>query len=390
MKTAMLLVAVLGAGSAAAATTLLTSAPRAPQVTFSSGDWDDEHPGPDSSRVAQLLEGMGRADPVACEMLSAQVGNGWWNSGDELGVGRLADARVEADAARDSISGQVRDQGAIRLLTARLADDDPCVRHTAARMLGHSVTPDQDLAALLDGSSARVREAALLAIGSHDRPALRQRVEEQLRSPDVPTAAMAAWALGELEDRESVGALERVLEHDAAAVRTAAAWALGQVESVDAAPSLERMAEHDDNRLARLAAVEALGEIEAARSAPVLARVVGGKDERLAVAAAEAIGNLDDLETAPPELLRAVASGGPPLRHAAVEALASIEDPASAGALLPLITDPDADTRRMVIEALGNMGAVQAKAPITAALEDRNPDVRRTAVEALAELEDDD
>ena len=390
MKTAMLLVAVLGAGSAAAATTLLTSAPNRVQATLSSGDWDDERPGPDSTRVALLLDALGSSDPVACEMLSAQVGNGWWNDGDELGVGRLADARVAADAARDSISGRVRNPGAIRLLTARLADDDPCVRHTAARMLGHSAMPDQQLAELLDGSSARVREAALLAIGSHDRPGLRQRVEQQLRSSDVPTVAMAAWALGELEDRESVGSLEQVMGHDAAAVRTAAAWALGQIESVDATPSLERMAERDDSRMARLAAIEALGQIESARSAPVLARVLGGEDQRLAVAAAEAMADLDDLETAPPELIRAVASGYTPLRHAAVEALTSIEDPASSGALLPLITDPDADTRRMVIEALGNMGAVQAKAPITAALEDHDPEVRRTAVEALAELEDDD
>ncbi len=417
MKAILLAVGVLGAGSAAA--TMLTSTGSEMSVrAHASGSWDDERPGPDSARVAILLDAMSRTDPVACEMLSDQIGN-FWNNGGDWGLGELSDVRSATRAAKDSVSGRVSDPGAIRHLLAQLSSDDPCVRRTAAKMLGRSTAADNVLERLLDDSSARVREAALLAIGTHDRPQLRPRVERMLGADGVADVAMAAWALGELEDRGSVDALERVLGHASPRVRMTAAWALGtiedpravpsllpllrdrevmvrwaaadalgDIESVEAAPALERVVNEESDRRVRLQAIEALGDIEAARSAPVLARVLAGSDIELSVAAASAIGDLDDLEHAPPELMRAAASPDPQLRKAAVSALENIEDPASAAALLPLVSDADPEIRRDVIHALGEMNAREAKAAITRATEDSDPDVRRAAVEALAELED--
>lgn len=416
MKPILLLVGVLGAGSAAAATTMLTLVPEgAPSVT--AGDWNDGRPGPDSARVAILLDAMAATDPVACEMLSDQVGNFWWG-GDEWGIGRLADARQGVGAAKDSVSGRVRDPAAIRQLTARLASDDPCVRRTAAKMLGGSTVDDAALARLLDDPSPRIREAALLAIGHHDRPALRPRVERMLRSDNQPEAVMAAWSLGELEDRESVDPLVRLLDHRSARMRMTVAWALGQIEDpratrpllplledsdaavrwatavalgdiedVAAAPALEQRVERERDRGVRLAAIEALGNIEAARSAPVLAGVLEEGDAELAVAAAEAISDLDDLTQAPPALVRVLTSSDPRIRKAAVHALENIEDPETAPALLGLVTDPDPEIRRAAVELLGEFRWRDAKPAITGALEDRDAGVRRAAVEALAEIE---
>src|SRR5574338_1725605 len=160
MRALLLLVGVIGAGSAATAAGMLTSAHRGASVAAVSGIRDDSRPGPDSARVAILLDALSRTDPALCEMLSDQIGN-FWNSSGEWGIGDLSDARPGVRAAKDSISGQVRDPAAIRQLVARLSSDDPCVRRTAARMLGGSTVSDDELGKLLDDPSARVREAAL-------------------------------------------------------------------------------------------------------------------------------------------------------------------------------------------------------------------------------------
>ena len=418
MRSLLLLAGLVGAGSAATAATMLTSTYGPMTASVASGSRGDKHPGPDSARVSMLMDAMSHTDPAVCEMLSDQIGN-FWNSSGEWGIGQLSDARSGARAAKDSISGQVRDPAAIRQLIARLSSDDPCVRRTAAKMLGGSTISDEELGKLLDDPSPRVREAALLAVGHDERPALRARVERMLRSDDVSLVTMAAWALGELEDRESVEPLQAVLDHSSPRVRTTAAWALGEIEdphavrallplvrdretgvrwaaasglgnieSVEAASALEQLLASEPDRRVRLAAIEALGQIEAARSAAPLARVIAGDDAELAVAAAEAIGNLDDLDHAPPELVRAASSSDPDMRRAVVSALASIEDPATVSALLPLLNDADPDIRRDVIETLGELHAQQAKPGITRALNDKMPEVRKAAVEALAELED--
>jgi HEAT repeat protein len=419
MKPALVLVAVLTGGSAVAAATMLTIAgPTAGQASITIGDWERGRPGPDSARVALMLDAMQRTDPVACELLSDQIGNFWWGSG-EWGIGRLRDARADVRAAKDSVSGRVRDAAAIRHLTTRLESDDPCVRRTAAKMLGHSTVGDHELVRLLDGARSRLREAALLAIGEAERPTLRSRVERELRSDDPAVVAMAAWALGELEDRQSLDPLVDALRHDDTRVRMTAAWALGMIEdpkavpallralddrevmvrwavvdafgdieSREAADALERVVRSEDDRRVRLAAIEALGNIEDPGSVDALAEVLDGNDIELSVAAAEAIGNLDNLHRAPAALMRAVTSSEQELRRAAVFALEHLEDPASASAMLAVIADPDPEIRRAAIGMLGEVGAMDAKAAIARALEDHDPEVRMAAIEALAELED--
>ncbi|MCB9505573.1 MAG: HEAT repeat domain-containing protein, partial [Gemmatimonadales bacterium] len=342
MKPLALLLSAIGLGSVAAAR--VVTPPTAVPQSLHIGDWtdwSDERPGPDSARVAILLGAMGSTDAAVCEMLSDQLGN-FWFSGGEFGIGRLADARVAARAARDSLSGRLRDPAAIALVTARLASDDPCVRRTAARLLGRSTAPDAALARLATDANPRIREAGLLAIGTHDRPDLRTRVESALTDREAGVRAMAAWALGSLEDRASVDALTPVLRDPDLRVRTNAAWALGtiedpravsallpllrdadvgvrattaealgDIEAIEAAEPIEQLLERDADRRVRFAAVEALGQIEAASSAEPLARVLEAGDAELAVAAADALGSLDNLRRAPAALMRAASASDP-------------------------------------------------------------------------------
>lgn len=418
MKPLVVLLAAAGVGSAAAATTMLTIAGPSPQ-SITIGGWNDERPGPDSSRVARLLTTMGQTDPVACEMLSDQIGNFWWG-GDEWGIGRLSDARTDVRAAKDSVSGHVRDAGAIRHLVATLSADDPCVRRTAAKMLGNSTIADNELARLFDDASPRVREAALYAAGSEERPALRGRLEDALESRDDATAAMAAWALGNLEMRESVGPLSTALRRNNGRVRINAAWALGMIEDARAveplrgvlrdpdpilratavsalgdiealgsAADVERVLREDNDRRVRLAAIEALGNIESMTSLDVLSSVLDGNDVELSIAAVEAIDNLDDINRAPAGLLRAAGSNVPELRRSAAMALGNIADPNTVDILIGLLRDADAEVRMAAVEGLGEIGTPAAKPGLTRALEDANAEVRRAAVDALAEIEED-
>lgn len=416
MKPILLLAGALGAGAVGTAAVVLPSA-TSTQVYFT--DWDDERPGPDSARLAQFLGVLEAADPVTCELLSEQVGNGWW-SGSDWGIGRVADRRTDARAARDSLSGRVRDAGAIQRLTATLGHENPCVRESAARMLGRSAADDAVIAVLLDDESPRVREAALVAAGRSDRPGLRRKGEAMLRDRQEPVAAMAAAMLGELEDPASVGPLAEALERGGLRLRKSAAWALGEIEDVKALPSLrralrdqdpvvraiaanslgniesadaaedlERLVGSDPDRRVRLEAIEALGDIEAPRSANALGAVLDGSDIELAIAAAEAISNLDDLQQAPAALTRAAASPDPRLRLAVANALGNIADPATTEALTRLLADANPEVRRAAVEGLGGIGSRESVPALTRALSDTDAEVRRAVAEALGEIEED-
>lgn len=347
-----------------------------------------ERGGPDSARVVRFLDAIAAADPVVCEYVSDPIGNFWFND-REYGVGQLADRRASAREQKDSLSRRVTDPAAIRVLSARLGTDDPCMRNIAAKMLGNSSVNDDALARLLENASARVQEAALRATGERERPALRGRVERMLGADQAPVAAMAAWALGQLDHRESVPALRRALSHGSAAVRLASADALGEIDDPASAGDLERVVVRDADRRVRHMAIDALGELERLSSADVLSGVLDGDDVELSIAAAEALGQLDELGTAPAALVRALESPHATLRRTAIESVVNFDEDASlAPKLLPHITDTDPEVRVMVIEALGEMGARAAIPALKRALGDSNAEVRRAAIEALAELEE--
>jgi len=118
--------AALGAGAIGAAVTLK------PAVTSTESAVDhDRRPGPDSGRVAILLDALGKTDPVVCELLGDQIGN-FWNSGERGGVGRLAATPASLQAAKDSIGGRITDPRAIDRLVSELSAPNPCVRHSSS------------------------------------------------------------------------------------------------------------------------------------------------------------------------------------------------------------------------------------------------------------------
>src|SRR6188472_1813499 len=92
---ALLVTGAVGAGAIGAAVKM---APASISVTVDH-DWEKSRPGPDSGRVAILIDALGRTDPVVCELLADQLGN-FWLGGGRNGVGRLAGASASVQVAK--------------------------------------------------------------------------------------------------------------------------------------------------------------------------------------------------------------------------------------------------------------------------------------------------
>ena len=218
MRIASMLVvsAALGAGAVSAVVTLN---PAAPSVV-SHDEWDG-HPGPDSARVAILLDALGKTDPVVCELLGDQIGN-FWNGGERGGVGRLAGTPPSLQAAKDSIGGHITDPRAINRLVVELSAPNTCVRRIASKMLGNSAVAASRLRTLLGDASPIVREAAAHAAGVGEVHDVLGTLETSLGDRVPAVAAMSAWALGEIEVRASIPALVRAMKGSEPSVRLAA------------------------------------------------------------------------------------------------------------------------------------------------------------------------
>jgi len=411
----LLISGAVGAGAIGAAVKM---AP-APAMASVDHDWERSRPGPDSGRVAILIDALGRTDPVVCELIADQLGNFWWG-GDRAGVGRLIGMPAPVQAAKDSIGGTITDSRAINRLVAELDGPNACTRRVASKLLGNSNVGASRLNSLLGDPSANVRESAALAAGNGEHKDAKPALERALNDQSPAVAAMAAWALGEIEDRASVPALLKLVRSGDARVRLSAIWALGQLEdtravsdivatlrdpnptiremsadvlgdfdkATDAVAPLEIALAGDANARVRAEAAESLGNISSPTSGPALGRALSDPDIAVRRAAAEALGDLDELRTAPAGLVAALSASDPELRYRAAKALAEIRDPATTQALIGILSSPDAELRKDAVEALGDIGNPSAVQAITNALKDSDPEVRKAAAEALGDIKE--
>ena len=356
----MIAARIIVAAGALGLSAIAMPAARRPETIFIAPllvEHDSLRPGPDSALVTRVLDALGKTEPLVCEMIADQVGNFWTNEGHTGGgIGRFADASRTIFGAKDSLSGHSSDAAAIRVMQSQLAAPNACVRRVAAKLLGRSRVPTERIAALMQDRSPLVREAAAYAAGggSGDRKGARGALVRLVESGSVAEAAMATWALGELEDSASIPVLTRAARSSEVRVRLAAVWALGSIGN--------------------------------ARSVTTFAVALDDASMDVRVAAARALSDVHDLEHAPEALVRAARSTDPRLRAAAAHALAEIHDPATVDVLISLLSSEDRDVRLDVVHALGEIKSTKAQPGLVRALKDPDPEVRKAAAEALGEI----
>jgi|GEM_PF-5326292 len=175
----------------------------------------------------------------------------------------------------------------------------------------------------------------------------------QLDAESASDRQKAAWALGELEDKNGVDALIQQLSDQDPGARGMAAWALGEIKDLRAVPALLN-ALTDPDAYDKERIVIALGELEDTRATSSLITILNEEALPLQEAAAWALGEIKS--------------------QSAIEALAQ-SIPVSSTAL-----------RVAIVEALGNSRRPGALSSLKSALHDIEPQVRQAAVKSIQKI----
>lgn len=173
-------------------------------------------------------------------------------------------------------------------------------------------------------SDTKIRAGALaLILGRIGEPAVSE-LAKAIKSDDAVVRKNAAWALGYLKQKpEIVESLSALLADGDAEVRSAAAWSLGQMQARQAVAALIRMLESEQTK-DRLSAVESIGRIgDKAGVQPLILRLKD-EDAEVRYAVSSALGGIGD--KAAVDALRQTAAGDKDgrVRFAAGEALVAL------------------------------------------------------------------
>ncbi len=185
----------------------------------------------DVANVTALLEAMRGTGAVPCAFaLSTVEGNGNW--GGWYGE-RFEETAPMVAKLRRWLSERPTDPAVVPLLRNAMAPGDPCVRQTAARLLGRT-RHSRAVAALTEAlrdPEASTRELAALGLGMSDTPAAFDPLVGALRDAEPGVRAAVANSLGRLDDDRAKAILVPILKNDRVpAVRRAAAYALGELD----------------------------------------------------------------------------------------------------------------------------------------------------------------
>ena len=237
-------------------------------------------------------------------------------------------------------------------------------------------------AKLEETDSATLREAAYHAGELQCKEALPLLVK-LLTSDNLGVQEAAEQALRKIPDPSTVRAVLPLLESDNVAVRNLAMDILRQLGSRDL-DSLLEMLERPDPDL-RIFAADILGATGDVRAVRVLCRVLLNDSEvNVRYQAAVALGDIASPAAA--QCLNKALGDDEWVQFSVIEALIKIRDESSVDALVGFLGKGSELVDSMIVEALGEAGNLKAVPMLLESLEPSNPALRNKIVQALVKL----
>ncbi|MBX2871247.1 MAG: HEAT repeat domain-containing protein, partial [Saprospiraceae bacterium] len=111
-------------------------------------------------------------------------------------------------------------------------------------------------------------------------------LQQKIHAP-VDQLTPLIWQVGEEENLKAVSALETLLTHDSAQVRSLAAWALGEIKDQNSFASLKQLLQDEDSWVQEMA-IRSIGELEVSASLDLIAPVLEAPHLHLRLAAVQA------------------------------------------------------------------------------------------------------
>ncbi len=207
------------------------------------GLWEDE-----SVSILRSLVGLLRGDPSFLVRAKAAAG-----------LGRFV-LLAELDELDGELGAEVRE---VLLYSINNPQEAVEVRRRAVEAISFSGEEGvrKIIEAAYQDEAPKMRVSAIFAMGRSVDPYWGETLLRELKPPDPEMRYEAARACGELELKEAVPTLARLIDDADGEVQGAAIWALGRIGGRGARRVLRACCESDDEILAG-AAEEALSELE--------------------------------------------------------------------------------------------------------------------------------
>src|SRR5260221_6120 len=321
----------------------------------------------------------------------------------------LTDADPEVRQMAALALGLLADKAAVPALTAALRDTDPRVRGRAAEALG-LIGDAGSAAAVGQMVSAAVKAGAIASMAPDDdqwpkspqadavRLGLFALVRQQGYEPlaaaiEDPSGRISAWwpvayALGRINDRRAIPALQQLARTPGRSARAFSARGLGALKDTGSVPLLRSMLDQakDDVAVAS-AVVRALGQIGAPEGAePIIALLTAANtDPNLRLEAVSALGMLKT-DAALPFVQELLTDDWPPMRGAAVRATAAIDPQGFLTVLSGMEPDAYWGVRAAIAGALPAMPPDVAIDRLRAMLDDQDTRVVPSVIDGLTKL----
>ncbi|MBZ0317428.1 MAG: HEAT repeat domain-containing protein [Anaerolineae bacterium] len=279
----------------------------------------------------------------------------------------------------------LKDRRSLEPLLTALEDSDWQVRREVAFALG-VLNDDRAIEGLtrrLEDSHGEVRNAVVLALWQLRASPPIEGLIAALKDPDVSVTRAMVGALAEIGTGEAISGLVEVLRDADHAIRMDIIAALKQFGTKSTLPLLGLLSDADQR--VRAIAAEALGNVDDPRILAPLMRALNDSASEVRINAAEALGKLGDLRAVEP-LIRALYDSAGGVRESAAGALGKLNDARAIEPLIEALSDPNMLVQTQAMNALAAMRTPQAVEPLTSLLTNTGTYMERKVVWALREI----